>query len=116
MREIGAAEAKNKLGTLLACVERGEEVLITRRGKAVARLVPAVAASRSGGDAQATGRAGSRVTLVLDSSVTLAWCFAEEVVGQLVGAAPEELAPVAAHRHACGLEGTDFADPTRAGV
>lgn len=41
MREIGAFEAKSKLGTLLDWVERGEEVLITRRGKAVARLVPA---------------------------------------------------------------------------
>ena len=41
MHEIGAFEAKNKLGTLLDWVEQGEEVLITRRGKAVARLVPA---------------------------------------------------------------------------
>lgn len=41
MREIGAFEAKNKLGTLLDWVEHGEEVLITRRGKPVARLVPA---------------------------------------------------------------------------
>ena len=41
MREIGAFEAKNKLGTLLDWVEHGEEILITRRGKAVARLVPA---------------------------------------------------------------------------
>ena len=41
MREVGAFEAKNKLGTLLDWVEGGEEVLITRRGKAVARLVPA---------------------------------------------------------------------------
>jgi prevent-host-death family protein len=41
MREIGAFEAKNKLGTLLDWVENGEEVLITRRGKAVARLVAA---------------------------------------------------------------------------
>jgi prevent-host-death family protein len=41
MYEIGAFEAKNKLGSLLDRVERGEEVLITRRGKAVARLVPA---------------------------------------------------------------------------
>ena len=30
MREIGAFEAKNKLGTLLDWVENGEEVLITR--------------------------------------------------------------------------------------
>jgi prevent-host-death family protein len=41
MRAIGAFEAKNKLGTLLDWVENGEEVLITRHGKAVARLVPA---------------------------------------------------------------------------
>ena len=41
MREIGAFEAKNKLGTLLDWVENGEEVFITRHGKAVARLVPA---------------------------------------------------------------------------
>lgn len=41
MKEVGAFEAKNKLGTLLDWVERGEEVLITRRGRAVARLVPA---------------------------------------------------------------------------
>lgn len=41
MREIGAFEAKNKFGTLLDWVENGEEILITRHGKAVARLVPA---------------------------------------------------------------------------
>jgi prevent-host-death family protein len=38
--EIGAFEAKNTLGSLLDRVERGEEVVITRRGKPVARLVP----------------------------------------------------------------------------
>ena len=40
MREVGAFEAKNKLGSLLDLVERGEEVVITRRGRPVARLVP----------------------------------------------------------------------------
>jgi len=40
MREVGAFEAKNKFGTLLDWVEKGEEIVITRRGKAVARLVP----------------------------------------------------------------------------
>ena len=39
MREIGAFEAKSKLGQLLDMVEAGEEIIITRRGKAVARLV-----------------------------------------------------------------------------
>ena len=40
MREVGAFEAKNRLGELLDLVEHGEEVTITRHGKAVARLVP----------------------------------------------------------------------------
>jgi len=40
MREIGAFEAKNTLGALLDLVAGGEEVVITRRGKPVARLVP----------------------------------------------------------------------------
>ena len=38
--EIGAFEAKNKLGSLLDRVEQGEEIVITRHGKPVARLVP----------------------------------------------------------------------------
>ena len=42
MQEIGAFEAKNKLSALLDQVERGAEIVITRRGKAVAKLVPAV--------------------------------------------------------------------------
>jgi prevent-host-death family protein len=37
---VGAFEAKNTLGTLLDRVERGEEIVITRHGKPVARLVP----------------------------------------------------------------------------
>lgn len=41
MREVGAFEAKNKLGQLLDLVEQGEEITITRHGKDVARLVPA---------------------------------------------------------------------------
>ena len=39
-REVGAFEAKNTLGTLLDRVEGGEEIVITRHGKRVARLVP----------------------------------------------------------------------------
>ncbi len=41
MAEVGTFEAKNKLSELLDRVERGEEILITRRGKPVAKLVPA---------------------------------------------------------------------------
>ena len=38
--QVGAFEAKNTLGTLLDRVEEGEEIVITRHGKPVARLVP----------------------------------------------------------------------------
>ena len=38
--EIGAFEAKNKLRMLLDRVEYGEEIIITRHGKPIARLVP----------------------------------------------------------------------------
>ncbi len=38
--EIGVFEAKNKLSALLDLVERGEEIVITRHGTPVARLVP----------------------------------------------------------------------------
>ena len=38
--KISAADAKNTLGSLLDRVERGEEIIITRHGKPVARLVP----------------------------------------------------------------------------
>jgi prevent-host-death family protein len=41
MREIGAFEAKNRLAALLDRVELGEDIVITRRGKPVAKLVPA---------------------------------------------------------------------------
>jgi len=41
MTEIGAFEAKNKLSELLDRVEGGEEVVITRRGKPVAKLISA---------------------------------------------------------------------------
>ncbi len=42
MRSVGTFEAKNKLSELLDIVEQGEEVTITRHGKAVARLVPPI--------------------------------------------------------------------------
>lgn len=40
MREIGAFEAKNTLGSLLDLVQKGEQVVITRHGKPIARLIP----------------------------------------------------------------------------
>jgi len=41
MKVVGAFEAKNKLGHLLDLVEQGEKITIARRGKDVARIVPA---------------------------------------------------------------------------
>ena len=40
VRKVGAFEAKTKLSELLDRVERGEEIIITRHGKPVARIVP----------------------------------------------------------------------------
>ena len=101
MREVGAFEAKNRLGHLLDLVEQGEVVVITRHGKQVARLVPArpIRSREQAREAIATnprprraaqawplrlvrleilpGR-GSSVSLVLDSSATLAWIYSDE--------------------------------------
>lgn len=40
MENISVAEAKARLSELLDRVERGEELVITRRGKPVARITP----------------------------------------------------------------------------
>ncbi len=45
--EIGAYEAKTHLPALLKRVERGEQFIITKHGRAIARLVPI---GRSGPD------------------------------------------------------------------
>src|ERR1039457_7089473 len=42
MREIQASEAKAHLPQLLDDVERGETLMITRHGRAIARIVPEV--------------------------------------------------------------------------
>ena len=51
-REVRASEAKTHLGRLLDAVERGETIVLTRRGRRVARLVPEVARSGSNTAAQ----------------------------------------------------------------
>lgn len=66
MREIGAFEAKNRLGKLLDLVEHGEEVVITRHGKAVARLVPPRAAFN-----RAEAQAAARKIREMSKGVTL---------------------------------------------
>jgi prevent-host-death family protein len=71
MQEIGAFEAKNTLGALLDRVEQGEEIIISRRGKPVARLVP----SGSGTDvAVARAAAASLRTLAREiQGPPMAW-------------------------------------------
>lgn len=66
MREIGAFEAKDRLGTLLDWVEQGEEIVITRLGRAVARLIP----SRPG-DGREDARAAARDIREMSKGVTL---------------------------------------------
>lgn len=51
MITVGAFDAKTHLSTLLERVARGEQVVITRHGKPVARLIPEKAAARADIDA-----------------------------------------------------------------
>jgi prevent-host-death family protein len=46
-RTVGAFDAKTHLSSLLERVARGEEITITRHGRPIARLVPAVAVDRA---------------------------------------------------------------------
>ena len=46
MRTFGAFEAKNRLSELLELVEHGEEVMITKHGKPVAKLIAVPASPR----------------------------------------------------------------------
>ena len=61
MITVGAVEAKATLSALLQRVAGGEEVVITKHGRAVARLVPAgMVDRRAVRDAIAALRRGSR--------------------------------------------------------
>lgn len=66
MREVGAFEAKNTLGSLLDLVEKGEEIVITRRGRPVARLCP-----ESSRFDQAAARAAAKDIIEMSRGVTL---------------------------------------------
>ena len=59
MQSVGVFDAKNRLTTLLNEVEAGREIVITRRGKPVARLVPA----DTGFDRTKAGRAAAGLRL-----------------------------------------------------
>jgi prevent-host-death family protein len=61
MITVGAFEAKTKFSELLDRVERGEEVVVTRHGKAVARIVPD---ERPDADAARKARAAEALTRI----------------------------------------------------
>ena len=46
MRRVGLFQAKNELSALVEQMSEGEEIMITRRGREVASLVPAGQRSR----------------------------------------------------------------------
>ena len=68
MRKFGTFEAKNRLSALLDLVEQGEEVVITRNGKPIARLSPATTADS---DRQAKARKAAALIAKLSKGVTL---------------------------------------------
>lgn len=47
MQTVGAFEAKTHFSALLEKVEKGEQIVITKHGRRVAKLVPVVAANSS---------------------------------------------------------------------
>ena len=48
VKTVAVVEARRQFSELLASVEAGEEVIITRRGRTVARLVPEPGRSAAG--------------------------------------------------------------------
>ncbi len=67
MREVQASEAKTHLPRLLDEVERGETLIITRHGRAIARLVPEADQKREDirrviEDMKAAGRRRGKIT------------------------------------------------------
>jgi prevent-host-death family protein len=80
--EIGAFEAKNTLGSLLDRVEHGEEIVITRYGKAVARLVPNTGALDHDQARAAVARINRRVQSLGSSPVAWEDLKAERDLGR----------------------------------
>jgi predicted nucleic acid-binding protein len=84
MITVGAFEAKTHFSALLDKVEAGEDVIITRHGKPVARLkkettldagkVPALAEFPG----KNCGMKAESAEIAVDASFAAAWCFADE--------------------------------------
>lgn len=78
MLELGAFEAKNKLSALLDLVEQGEEVVITRHGKPVARLVRETRTE----EARQRARAAAEALVVLSQGVTTGGHSLKEMISE----------------------------------
>jgi prevent-host-death family protein len=78
MPEIGAFEAQNQFGHLLDQVERGEEILITRRGNAVAKLVP----TEPGFDRDRARRAVAGIPELSKGGVTLGGLKIKDLINE----------------------------------
>lgn len=52
MKKVGSRELKNRLGHYLRCVRKGETILVTARGRPVARLMAADGAPATDVDAR----------------------------------------------------------------
>ena len=77
MRQVGAFEAKNTLGHLLDLAEGGEEIVITRHGKEVARLVP----PKSGFNRAEAREAGKRIR-EMSKGVTLGGLKIKDLISE----------------------------------
>jgi prevent-host-death family protein len=67
MRSVNVHEAKTHLSRLLVQVARGEEIVIARAGKPIARLVPA----SKPGEVRALGRDKGKVIIADDFDAPL---------------------------------------------
>ncbi len=75
MREVPTTEAKARLAELLRVVEHGESLAITRHGKTVAHLIPAVDHERASQRAaverfRARRRAWRRIDMTTEEILT----------------------------------------------
>ena len=67
MREVGAVQARKTRGALLDAVQQGVEVVVTRHGKPVARLLP----ERQDGDTRARARRAAETIARLSQGLKL---------------------------------------------
>ena len=77
MHTVGVFEAKNRLTALLDEVENGGEVIITRRGKLIARLAPL-----ESGFSRAKARAAADGLRAASKGQTLGGLTLKEVIGE----------------------------------